>query len=125
MKTTSYPALGQSVSFIRQNLNDKENPISQGVGTIVALSLDVHKRQVVTILTTKATGEPDKVNVDINALNPSEEFVAKFKSTLEAVAAFQSEGNGKAQEIVAEYNQRIQEAYSAVLGAPIEIDQAA
>lgn len=124
MKTSTYPTIGQKLSFIRQNLNNKENPIHQGVGIVCALSMDTHKRLVATMLTMKdnGSGESEKVNVDLQCLNPSEEFVANFAATTQAVQNLQSEGNGKAAEVVAEYNQLIQSAYSGVLGEPVEVE---
>lgn len=60
-------------------------------------------------------------NVDLSCLNPSEQFVDQFTALTATVKSVGDEGNAKAQEVIKDYNKRIDELYSSVLGKPVEI----
>lgn len=121
MKTATYPALGSRVSFVCQGTN---NELIEGSGRVLGIVLDPHKRPMVALETDEVVeGTKVRRNVHVTNLDPSDETKATFKATLEAVAALGSEGNGKAAQIVAEYNQRIDELHAPVLGTPVEFDE--
>lgn len=122
MKTASYPQIGSKVSFVRQGADGQ--PV-EGTGLIIAVVLDPAKRLMVHLETEELNEHGGKVrhNVHLNCLEPSDEFKASFKASLDAIAAIGEEGNGKSREIVAEYNQRVDAAYSEVLGAAVVFDE--
>lgn len=121
MQTASYPKIGSKVSFIRQGENGQA---VEGTGTIQAVVLDPSKRLMVHLESDAVGAEGQKLrhNVHVNCLEPSDDFKAEFESSLKAIAAIGEEGNGKAKEIVAEYNQRVDAAYNAVLGEAVLFD---
>jgi len=118
MKTATYPEIGQTVSFIRQNPDrGAENQMLEGDGMIQAVLLDASKRLVAHIV---QDGQP-AVNVDLRLLNPSEETKAAFVEMVGKVKALENEGNGKVQEIVAEYNGKVEAELNVVLGETLSV----
>ena len=124
MRKQEYPAIGSKVSFIRQdhNLN-----VVAGTGMILAICMDAEKRlcahiQPDNMIPDADAERPAKINVDLACLNPSPEFVELFNKRSEEVKALTAEGNGKARDIVAEYNQRIDAIKNDLLGSAIELE---
>lgn len=116
MKTATYPEIGQSVTYVRQNLDrGAENQMLEGEGVVKAIHLDAAKRLCAHV---QAEGQPG-VNVDIRLLNPSDEVKAKFLTVVNKVRDLENEGNGKVQEIVAEYNAKVDAEFNSVLGEPV------
>lgn len=117
MLTTSYPSIGQKVSYVRQGADGQ--PVD-GQGHIHSIVLDPMKRLMAHVESETETdaqsGQKLKMNIHLPCLNPSDEFKAAFKAMLEGVKATGDEGNGKVVEIVAEYNQRVDGLQKAVLG---------
>lgn len=122
MKTDTYPALGSRVSFVRQGVG---TGIIEGEGIVMGIVLDISKRVMVSVETDEVheSGQKTRRNVHVSSLFPSDEYKAAFKASLDAVEALSQEGNGKAGEIVAEYNRRVDEAQQPVLGVPVEFDK--
>lgn len=122
MKTASYPAIGQRVTFVRQGQNGE---VVEGSGLIEGIILDPSKRLMVHLETTEKNGDGASIrrNVHVTCLNPSDDFKAQFKAAQELVQSLGDEGNGKVKEIVAGYNQRVDEAQEPVLGGVVLFDE--
>lgn len=121
MKTATYPQLGTRVNFVRQGVGDG---MVEGSGIIHAIVLDPNKRLMVQMETDEVNEQGQKVrrNVHVTCLNPSDDFKAAFKSSLETVEALGNEGNGKVKETVAEYNKLVETAQEPVLGAVVSFE---
>lgn len=121
MFTEVYPKIGSKVDFVRQNLQSQD--VERGSGMILAVCLDATKRLVVHVAPDhpEGTDQPQNFNVDISCLNPTDEFIKKFSDKLEEIKSVSSEGNGKVEAIVSEYNNRVTEIYTELLGQPVEI----
>lgn len=115
-----YPRLGSKVSFVRGNPHTNE--IEHGTGLVMAICLDTALRPMAHIEALKSDGEKDRFNVDLLCVNPSDEQVEKYTATVNAVKALQSEGNDKVASMVAEYNGRVSDAYTGVVGDPVVLD---
>lgn len=115
MKTATYPAIGQKVEYVRQGADGE---IETGKARILALTLDPDKR-LVAHLDKEAMEGSEKFNVDVGCLNPSNGFIERFTAATKMVLELSGEGNGKVQEIVAEYNEKVNQAYTGVLGKPL------
>lgn len=118
MKTATYPEIGVRFNFVRQGVG---SGMVEGSGIVQGIILDPSKRLMVHLETDEVNEQGQKIrrNVHVTCLDPSDDFKAKFKAALEAVEAIGEEGNGKVKEIVAEYNQRVDEANAPVLGDPV------
>lgn len=122
MDTASYPRIGSKVSYVRQN---ERSQMVEGTGIVQAIVLDPSKRLMVHLETDELdpeTQQKTRKNVHVACLFPSDEFKAQFKATTEAVIALGDEGNTKSRDIVAEYNQRVDAAFSLVLGEAVAFD---
>lgn len=122
MKTATYPQLGSRVNFVRQGIGSE---VIEGSGIIHGVVLDPSKRLMVHLETDEVNEQGQKVrrNVHVTCLEPSEDFKAAFKASLETVEALGNEGNGKVKETVAEYNKLVDEAQEAVLGGVLVFDE--
>lgn len=127
MRQELYPCLGTVVNYVRQN---NAGEIEQGSGRILAVCLDASKRTMVHLDTETSITDlqgnviPNpKFNVDILCLNPTPEFVKKFTEATQAVQAISGKGNKLVQEVVEDYNGRVELLYDGILGAPIEFEQ--
>lgn len=123
LRTTAYPEIGQSVTFLKENIN--ERAVEEGSGVILSICLDANKRLMAHVLvdnTEKPDGNSEKINVDVQLLNPTPEKKQAFQSAVEDVKSIVDEGNGKIQELVEEYNRRTQERYDEVLGRAVKIE---
>lgn len=128
MNTTlkEYPQLGQEVAYVRYA--GKDEGFVERTGIVMAIALDHQSREVVNILERIGSVEPDdktqeRVNVDLRAINPSDEYVSAYKIAVEAELSYAKEGNDKVQEVVAEYNKLIDSATAGVYGEPVKIGQ--
>jgi hypothetical protein len=93
--------------------------VEEGKGKVLAIACDHQARLVVQIKTT------DNVfNVDFAAVNPTPEFVEKYKLLIDNIAGFTEEGRRKANEVATEYNGKIDQLTDEVLGKPMELDYA-
>lgn len=121
MRTNTYPSLGQRVNFIRQGVGTEA---VEGSGIIQGIFLDPSRRVMVNLETDEVNEVGKKVrrSVHVTCLSSSEEFKAAFKASLETVEKLAEEGNSKSREIVAEYNQRVDEAQRGILGAEVVFD---
>lgn len=124
MKTATYPQIGAQVQYVRQNAAGET---VRGTAMVLAVCLD-HGRRLMAHVVGDVV-QPDgsvaeqKFNVDISCLNPSDDFVKRFSETTMAVRELSAEGNRLAQEIVAQYNEKVEELYSGLLGVPVEIER--
>lgn len=110
-----YPPLGTKVTYVRQ---DPQGQVLQGEAVVLAICLDQEKR-VMAHIKHNAEGEGFAFNVDLNCLNPSEEFVEKFKDVTNRVRLLQGAANEEIQAKVADGNRRIADEYSTILGHPV------
>lgn len=121
MLTASYPRIGSKVNYVRQGENGQ---MVEGNGTVLAVVLDPAKRLMVHLETDELVdGQKSRRNVHANCLFPSDDFKASFKGSLDAIRSMGDEGNGKAQEIVTEYNKRVDAAYDVILGVAVKFDE--
>ena len=111
----TYPTLGTQVSYIRQT---PQGEIQTGFATVMAVAIDATKRIVCHL---KDPNQEHAFNTDIHCVNPSEEFISKFKELTQEVKTAQDAYNAKAQEIIDEGNKHIASLYTGLLGEPIEI----
>ena len=109
----NYPDLNSTVKYVRQDYETKE--MVKGEGTVNAVFLDPSNRVLVAV----KDGD-SKYNVDLNAINPDDEFAENYKTMLDEVKEVSKEGNDKSRAIVDEYNARVESLYSQILGAPLE-----
>lgn len=122
MKTATYPELGSKVRYCRQNLADKS--VEVGSGRVLGLGMDINKRLNAFIEPEypEGTDKPSKFNVPLASLEPSDEYIERFKKAVEEIDALAVEGNGKAQAIVSEWNDKVSAVYETILGAPVEFE---
>lgn len=121
MQLASYPKIGTRAKYIRVNPQTKE--FEEGSSLILAICLDPQKRIMAHMQGIPLPdGNTGNFNVDLNCLEPSDDFKAKFKAVKDRVEATSQEGNGKIAALVAEYNQAVENAYTSVLGEPVEFD---
>ncbi len=115
-----YPAIGTTVKYVRQNASGSAET---GSGVILGMALDVNRRLTVHIELplVREDGSKERVNIDRLGLNPSLEFVSLYAATIKEIKAVSDEGNGKAKEVVADYNKRVDDLYAKILGEPIVI----
>lgn len=109
--------LGSSVNYIR----NKSGTAVEGCGIVRALVIDHTGRRVVAI---HDAGQPkggECFNVDVLAVNPSEDFKGKFRAMVENVQALSAEGNKAAAAAVEKYNALIDKAYNELLGEPLNV----
>jgi tripartite-type tricarboxylate transporter receptor subunit TctC len=125
MKMSSYPTIGQKVRYVRQDPTTGKSVT--GEGQIRSIAVDPDKKLVAflegdverpnekgELVTTK-----EKFLVYVSCLNPSEEFIDKFTAGMNKVLEIAQEGNGKSQEIVAEYNQKVDQVKNEFLGQSV------
>lgn len=123
MKLQYYPSLGQIISFVQAD--QQTGALVEGKGRILAIAMDGAKRPIAHLEhVPNAEGKPN-FNVDLNALNPSEEFKGKLKTCVETVLKISAEGNAKVGVVVAEYNKNVDAQYDGVLGEPVVFEQEA
>lgn len=123
MKLQYYPQLGQLVSFVQADQNT--GALVEGNGRILAIAMDGAKRPIAHLEhVPNVEGKPN-FNIDLNALNPSEEFKAKLKTCVESVLKISAEGNAKIGTVVGEYNKQVEAQYTGVLGEPVVFEQEA
>ncbi len=121
MELQYYPKLGQLVSFVQAD--QQTGALVEGKGRILAIAMDGAKRPIAHLEhVPNAEGKPN-FNIDLHALNPSEEFKAKLKTCVETVLKISAEGNGKVGAIVGEYNKLVDAQYTGVLGEPVVFEQ--
>lgn len=113
-----YPQLGSEIEYVRYVHNRAE--FETGKGKVIGIGLDHAKRPVLLVqgIAQDETGSP-KFNVDMACVNPSLEFIEKYKLTLEFIQNLSKEGNEKSAKIVEEYNARVDDAFNSILGNPI------
>ncbi len=121
MELQYYPKLGQLVSFVQAD--QQTGALVEGKGRILAIAMDGAKRPIAHLEhVPNAEGKPN-FNIDLHALNPSEEFKAKLKTCVETVLKISAEGNGKVGAIVGDYNAQVEAQYTGVLGSPVVFEQ--
>jgi hypothetical protein len=121
MKLQYYPQLGQLVTFVQADQNT--GALVEGKGRILAIAMDGAKRPIAHLEhVPNPEGKPN-FNVDLNALNPSEEFKVKLKTCVETVLKLSAEGNAKVGAVVGDYNKQVEDQYTGVLGAPVVFEQ--
>lgn len=115
-----YPVIGTKVKFCRQNVQTHE--VETGSGTVLAICMDQNKRLVAHIQPDfpEGTEQPSKFNVDLNCLNPTDEFIQKFTDVTAEIKRLTDEGNEKVKQIVADYEGIISGKYTEILGSPVE-----
>lgn len=120
MKLASYPAIGQRVAYVRQNPSTGE--ILTGFGLVLAIHLDAVKRVMAHLSEKNAEGHEEKFNVDLTCLEPTEEFIIRFTEVTNKVKEISSEGNKQVISVVSDFNKKVEDVYSGILGEPIEIE---
>jgi hypothetical protein len=113
MLQTLYPTIGTVVNFVRTNTLEAPEV---GKGTVFGFGLDPNKRIMAHI---ELLGTTERVNVDLNCLEPTEEFIAAYAQTIKEIKSLSNEGNEKVKVLVEDYNKRVDNLYSKVLGEPI------
>jgi hypothetical protein len=106
--------LGSSVSYIRKGADGEA---VEGFGLVMAVCLDHSKRRVVQI----KEGE-NVFNVDYFAVNPTEPFKDDFRGLCKFIKEETENGNKLIQSTVAEFNKKIENAYNALLGLPLDLE---
>lgn len=110
MKT---PTLGEKVKYLYA---DKDGSILRGNGNVKSIFLDPNNRIMVGVL------DGDKMfNVDLIGVNYDKGVEKLYQELIKEVKEISEEGNKLAKEIVDKYNGEVEKAYSAKLGAPIEL----
>jgi len=112
MKLADCPEIGSKVTYIRQN---KDGGILTGDAHMLAVHMDTRQR-----LMAHLKNDTETFNVDLKCVNPSDQFKAEYEAATLAVQDVSSEANAAAAKIITDANQRIDELYTAVLGAPVE-----
>lgn len=101
--------LGKTVNFVRQN---KEGEIVTGSGTVRAVSLNIDNELQYLVQTETDGG----FNIFPACINPSEEFIAKFRELQIESDRLTKEGNAKITHIRNHYELRLRETRQALLG---------
>ena len=121
MNTAEYPALGAKVKYIRTT---DEGKILDGVGHVQAIFLDPNKRimaQVKDIPIAKDV-ERQVYNIDFYGINPNDQVKKEYGKLIKDIQATTLEGNKLAKEVVDQYNEKVEQQYSSLLGAPVEFE---
>lgn len=121
MKLEYYPKLGQLVGFVQAD--QQTGALVEGKGRILAIAMDGAKRPIAHLEHVPNTEGKPNFNIDLNALNPSEEFKAKLKTCVETVLKISAEGNAKVGVVVGDYNKQVDAQYTGVLGEPVVFEQ--
>ncbi len=122
MLQSLYPSIGSTVKYVRQN---QLGAAETGSGIVLGITLDANNRPMahIEIPIKLPTGQNEKINVDIACLNPMDGFVEQFAVAMKEIQKLSEEGNGKVQEIVSEYNKRVEDLFTIVLGVPVVLDE--
>lgn len=112
--------LGSAVDYVRQHREEVGKMIS-GRGVVRAILVDHLGRRVVQIFDASQKAAHQTFNVDILAVNPSDDFKARYAFLLERIAMLSAEGNKMAEEVIRKYNSEIEKAYNEVLGEPVDV----
>ena len=115
MHETLYPTMGTKVSYIREN---KLGAPESGTGIVLGIAVDATKR--VTAHLEINGGE--KINVDLLAINPSDEYITKFAEAIKEVKAIGEMGNGEIKVIVDKFNGMVDSVYDTVFGGKVTLE---
>ena len=111
--------LGKKVNFIRQKPNGE---FHEGEGILVAYAVDPRRRLTGHIQILDADGKPEGINVEMAAINPSDEFKVKFREAMGRVQKLEATAKKKNLEIVAKYNPMIDRVYNEAFGPQVVMD---
>lgn len=111
-----YPALGEKINYMRADA--KTGALAFGVGIVRAIFLSEDQRPQVQVL----DGE-NAWNIDLVAVNPTEETKKRYAALVSEVQKISAEGNELVKVTVSEYNEKVRAAYDRVLGAPVKVAQ--
>tara|TARA_R110000782_G_scaffold266688_1_gene361415 strand:- start:102 stop:491 length:390 start_codon:yes stop_codon:yes gene_type:complete len=112
---TPYPSFGSKVTFIRQGPNQETET---GAGIVLGVHLDALKRIMVHI---QLDGKEEKINADINCINPTPEFIEKYNKTINLVKEISERGNKEIETIVSRFNAKVEDLLDGILGKPVDI----
>ena len=111
--------IGTKVNFIRRT---KEDAVVNGRGIIKAIFLDPNNHKSAQVIYKNEEGKEETQNILWQAINPTLEFEKAFTELVAQVSEIAKEGNAKVQEVVAEYNKKVEDAETALLGQPIKLE---
>lgn len=109
--------LGSSVNYIR----NKAGNAFEGTGVVRAIVIDHTGRRVVAIHDASQPKGGECFNVDLLAVNPSDDFKGQFRALCENVQELSKQGNKAAADAVEKYNGLIDRAYNELLGEPLNV----
>lgn len=118
---TQYPQLGQLVDFVVTE--QKTGALIEAQGRVLAICMDGRKRTMAHLEYVPNPDAKPEVNVDLQCLNPSEEFKAKLTACLVQVMANSTEGNDAVKAIVEKHNTKNDALFDELLGDVVEFEQ--
>lgn len=115
MNTAEYPMLGTKVKYLRA---DEKGKIFDGEGNVCAIYLDPNKRVMVQV----KDGD-NAYNVDFFGLNPTADTRKAYEKVIKEVTKITESGNKLVEKTVSEHNDKVSDAYTATLGAPVTMEE--
>lgn len=109
-------ALGNKAKYIRQ-LND--GTFEEGEGIVLAHSISPKGHAIALI----DAGGGRKFNVGLACLNPSDDLKAQYKDAMARIKALEDDAQERNRQMVTEYNERIDNIYTEILGQPVPLDE--
>ena len=117
---TKYPKLGQLVDFVVTD--QKTGALIEATGRVLAICMDGRKRVMAHLAYVPADDRPE-VNVDLQCLNPSDDFKEKLRACLVQVLANSAEGNEAVKAIVEKHNATNDALFDSLLGSVVEFEE--
>lgn len=115
MNPTVTNYIGQTVKYVRNvpDMASKKNNFQEGEGFVIAQFLNADRRPMVQV----KDGE-HAVNVDLFAVNPSEEFIEAYKAMFAKIDELSNQANAEIKALTDKANADIQDVYTLTIGAP-------
>lgn len=111
MQISSYVKINSEIKYLR---HDTELKVYEETGIVRAIFLDPDNR-----LMAQVKNGDNAYNVHYCTLNYDKDMVKQYKDLLQVIRSVSDEGDLKVSETVKEYNNKVQEHTSFLLGEPL------